>query len=288
MVMTWFFFAFIVAVSEALKDVVGKKTLQITNEYVVTWGWMTFPVPFLLIAVWIQGVPELGKHFWIAWAGALLVVLSSFTLYIKAIKASDLSLTLPMITFTPLFLLITSPLMVGEFPGPLGLVGILCIVTGSYVLNIREKNKGVLAPYRALLSERGPQFMLIVAFIWSIGANLDKIGVRNSSSFFWVCSIYLGTAVIMTPVMVWKTRNVRDITTPLPRLLLMGLIMAIGSMSQMTAITMTLVPYVIAVKRMSIVLGVLLGYVLFKESGFRERFVGVVIMVVGMVCITLS
>jgi len=55
----------------------------------------------------------------------------------------------------------------------------------------------------------------------------------------------------------------------------------------MTAITMTLVPYVISVKRTSIVMSVLSGHIIFKEKGLVERLSGVAIMIAGILCITL-
>ncbi len=286
--MTWFFFAFLTALFEALKDIASKKTMATTNEYVVAWGWMLFPLPFLATTLWVQGIPPIGEQFWLALVAGVIIVLSSFNLYMKAIKASDLSVTIPMIAFTPLFLLITSPLIVGEFPRPMGLVGIVFIVIGSYVLNIKQRKHGLLAPYKALLHEPGPRLMLLVAFIWSIGANVDKVGVSNSSPFFWLTMIYLCTGVIMTPVVLWHTKSPTEIPRHLKHLVVIGFFMAMAGMSQMTAITMTLVPYVISVKRTSILMGVIFGTLIFKEKGLRERLSGVIIMIVGVVLITLS
>ncbi len=286
--MTWFFFAFMTALFEALKDVTSKKTIAATNEYIVSWAWVSFPLPFLVVALWVQGIPPIAPPFWVALFFGVLIVFSSFTLYMKAIKASDLSVTLPMIAFTPIFLLVTSPLIVGEFPRPLGLFGILFIFAGSYVLNLKEKHKGIWEPYRALLREKGPKLMLLVAFIWSIGANVDKVGVSNSSGLFWLVMVYSCASLLMTPLMLRHTADLRKIPRNLPKLALIGLFMAFSSMSQMTAIMLTLVPYVISVKRISIVLGVLLGHILFHEPGFRDRMLGVIIMLVGVVGIALS
>jgi uncharacterized membrane protein len=55
----------------------------------------------------------------------------------------------------------------------------------------------------------------------------------------------------------------------------------------MVALTMALVPYVIAVKRLSAVFGVLIGALLFKESGLAERLFGTALMVAGVFFIAL-
>ncbi|MCK5259579.1 MAG: hypothetical protein KAJ70_00825 [Candidatus Omnitrophica bacterium] len=54
----------------------------------------------------------------------------------------------------------------------------------------------------------------------------------------------------------------------------------------MIAIKMTLVPYLIAVKRTSVIMTSLFGLFLFKEKGLRERLIGVVLMVLGVLMIS--
>ena len=55
----------------------------------------------------------------------------------------------------------------------------------------------------------------------------------------------------------------------------------------MIAISMTLVAYLISVKRTSAIISVLFGTLLFKEKGFKERIWGAIIMVIGVLFITL-
>lgn len=287
--MIWMLFAFLTAFFESMKDVFSKKGLLEFDEYVVSWSLRFFALPFLLPLLLFIEIPSLGGQFW----NALLIngILNSLgaIFFMKAIKHSDLSITMPMITFTPLFLLITSPLIVGEFPSLFGLIGVVLIVFGSYILNIKEKDKGYLAPFKALLKERGPRFMLLVAFIWSIAANYDKIGVLNSSPIFWVISVNLFIAIVMFPVMLYKSqKSLNQIPRNLKKLVPIGLFSAIGLTFQMIAISLTLVVYVISIKRTSAILSVLWGHLIFKEKGIKERLTGVVIMVIGVLLIALS
>ena len=195
--MLWFIFAFLTALFEATKDVLSKKSLKDIDEYVVAWSLPCFALPFLLPILLFTAIPPLGERFWLALVTGGTLYAFTLVLYMKALKSSDLSITVPMLTFTPLFLLITSPLMVGEFPGIFGLIGIFLIVTGSYLLNINHSKKSrsqgyrnrYFAPFKALLKEKGPRLMLVVAFIWSMTANIDKIGLQNSSPLFWVIAV---------------------------------------------------------------------------------------------------
>ena len=65
-------------------------------------------------------------------------------------------------------------------------------------------------------------------------------------------------------------------------LTLLGLFTALGLISQMLAINIGLVPYVIAIKRLSIVFGVIVGAVVFKEKDLKLRLCGAIIMLAGV------
>ncbi|MDQ2100139.1 MAG: EamA family transporter [Tychonema bourrellyi B0820] len=286
--MTWLILGIFTAFFEALKDVFGKQNLKKSDEYVVAWSLSFFSVIFLIPWVIHTGIPTLNSQFWVALLIGGSINAVTALLYIKAIKVSDLSLTVPLVALTPLFMLLTSPLIVGEYPSFFDYIGILLIVTGSYLLNIKEKSQGYLAPFKALLNERGPKLMLIVAFLWSITSNFDKIGVQNSSPIFWLFSIVGTMSILLLPVLLYKTPNPsRKILKELPMLAAMGFFNAIGVLCQMQALTLTLVVQVIAIKRTSVLMGVLFGHFIFKEKDIQQRLLGAVIMVWGVFFISL-
>jgi len=207
----------------------------------------------------------------------------------RAIKVSDLSITVPLVAFTPLFLLMTSPLMLGEFPAPLGVIGILLIVLGSYLLNIKSVSKGFLGPIKALLKEKGAKLMLFVAFLFSITSNIDKIGVQNSSPIFWAFSINLFVMLAIIPLIFYKSEHdFSSIKTDFKVLFPIGFFSALAIIFQMLAISLILVAYVISIKRASVIFGVLWGYLIFNEKGIKERFTGALVIVIGVALITLS
>ncbi len=280
--MLWLLFAILSALFESLKDLFSKKSLKDTDEYVVAWALPCFALPFLIPALVVTGIPHLGERFWLALLSGASLYVVTLILYMRAIRISDLSITVPMLTFTPLFMLMTSPLLVGEFPDWNGLIGILLIVCGSYLLNINEKAHGYFAPFKALVRDNGARLMLLVAFIWSITSNIDKIGLQNSSPLFWVIAVDTVAAILLLPVV--KRAEI----TKISGLLKIGFFGGLTAIAQMTAISLTLVAYVISVKRTSAIIGVLSGHLVFKESGLRERLCGVIVMVVGVMFITLK
>lgn len=189
-----------------------------------------------------------------------------------------------MVTLTPLFMLVTSPFLVKETPTGADAVGVLLIVLGAYVLNVRASHRGFWAPFQALLTQKGPRLMLMVAFIWSFTSNFDKIGLVNSKPGFWVVALFSFVAVALIPVILVKSkRPLQQIRAGYPLLLLVGGFSTLSVICQMQAVKLT---QVIAVKRMSALFGVFWGHFLFQEKGLRERALGTVLMMLGVIFIT--
>jgi len=286
--MLWLPLAFLTALSESLKDVFGKITLAKNDVYIVAFALRLFSLPFILPFLFFIRIPSLNSDFYIALVvGGLLNVVTT-VLYMKAIKYSDLSITVPFLTFTPLFLLITSPLIVGEFPNGWGITGVIFIVLGSYIMNLRLKQKTIFEPFKMLFTEKGPRYMLAVAFLWSITSNFDKMGVVNSSPLFWAVAISSFLTILMFILALLKSRqHLNQLRIHFTGLLPVGLFTALSLIFQMTAISMTLVAYVISIKRTSALMSVILGYFVFKEKGIKSRLVGTIVMLLGVLIIAL-
>mgnify|MGYP001794074848 FL=1 len=287
--MLWFLLSSGTALCEALKDVTGKQALKSLDEYSVLLGFST--VGALLMGSFMlmtEGVPTLGPRYGLALlVGGGLNILA-FTLYFRAIKTADLSLTVPLVTLTPLFLLVTSPIIVGEWPTGLDAVGVVLLITGSYVLNLKPSEGFTLAPLQAITANAGSRTMVCVAFLWSITSNFDKVGTLNSSSLFWGMSLFTTVALGMVPFVAQRIlqKGLQNVVSPLrvqaKFVILAGIFIAIGVSLQFAALTMAPVAQVIAVKRMSALISVGFGYFLFGETDLRERLLGASIMVSGV------
>ncbi|WP_429221579.1 EamA family transporter [Methanobacterium oryzae] len=284
-----YLFATLSAFFESMKEVFSKKGLKDVDEYIITWAFGFFALPFLALPLVFFKTPNLGSAFWLALIIGGILNLLATVFHMKSIKKSDLSVTVPLMAFTPLFLLITAPLIIGEYPTLLGIIGVVLIVIGSYVLNFNDKEKGYLTPFKAMLEEHGPRLMLVAAFLLSLSSTVDKIGVLNSSPIFWAFSVHIFTTLTLAPILLYEIENHLKISsTELKILISIGIFSALSIIFQMTAISLTLVAYVIAIKRTSIVISVLLGHFIFKEIDIKERLLGASIMIIGVILITLS
>ncbi len=237
-------------------------------------------------------MPNLDTAFWILVLFNSALISVAAVLYMRAIKISPLSLTVPMLAFTPLFLIITSPIMVGEFPSFFGLIGIVLITFGTYTLNIRDishaPKRAYFAPLKALLKEKGPLIMLFVAAIFSIGANLFKIAIQRYNPLFFLVVYNTLNCVFLSPVMLLKSKkSIKGMQINSKFLFGVGLSHALMDIFVLKAMELAIVPYVISVKRTNILFTTVYGYFLFKVKRIMERLTGVLIMFLGVLLISL-
>lgn len=286
--MIWVAFASLTAFFESLKDVWSKRSLAHTDEYLTIWALVFFTSLTLLPALWLSEPPPLGDRFGLALFASSSINVLATLLYVRALKVSDLSLVAPFVTFTPLFLLVTAPLVVGEQPTRFDILGVLLLVAGAYTLNLKERDRGYFAPLRSLLARPGPRLMLGVAFLWSFSSTFDKMGVRNSSPIFWAASLFATLTLAFTPIVLIKSRR-QLLAFPSSALSLapMGIFQGIAVFFQMQALALTAVTHVISIKRTSALFGVLWGAWIFQERGTRERGIGATIMLLGVLAIVL-
>lgn len=279
----WVPLALVTAVAFAASGSYSKALSRSAHVYVVTWAFIALAAPWTAIVLMREGMPPIGDQFLKAALISVVVNMVGTTLHIKALTLSPLSLTVPFLSFTPLFMLIPSWIVLKETPNQLGLTGIILIVAGGYAMHLDKiRGGGILAPFRAVASEKGSLLMLLVAAIWSISAVYDKVASVASSSAYYTTFFSLTFAFVYSPFLVAGLRKKPVPLGSVPRLFLLGLFTAAMILSQFAAIQLTVASYVIAIKRAGMILSVVLGYFFFKERHLRPRLTGAILMTLGV------
>lgn len=284
----WFILGLSSGLFHALQSMVSKKALEGLNSYLVAFAYSAFSLPYFLIALLWTDLPPVNSTFWWALIATSILNVIGIVLLMKAIKIGELSLTMPFLSFTPIFLILTSKLMVGESPGLMGILGILLIVGGTYALEVKNGG-GIAGPFRAFLKNKGGQLVLLVAFIYSISSNLDKIIIQNSDPFTRNVSVLAMMTVMLFLLIQFKSKQkISEIKSKYKLLALAGFFAALTLVFQMAALTTGIVPYVISLKRTSALFSVILGFIAFKERNIKPRLLGAALMVVGVFIISMS
>ena len=289
----WIILALISAIGQAGRLAVSKKLTDNFGAAALNWLMLIFSVPFMLVFVAPKfvSVPLDNPKFLIA----TLVAMTGFTvgniLIIKATELAPLSITVPFLAFTPVPAILIEFLVMGTLPTVYGAIGILLIAIGSYTLNASESKKGLLEPIKAIFKNKGSALALLAAFVFSIGGTIDKYGIDLSDPMSYLTTwlifgLILNTTIIIVgrKCKIWK--NYKKIKKYFPNMVVMGFLFFITIISNFMANALTNASYVLAVKRTSAFFSVLIGWLIFKEIKIRERAIGSLIMVAGVVLIS--
>lgn len=282
--MTWVLFALTTALSLSTADALSKRALRSTDDLVIVWVREGYALPFLALAFLFVPVPELDAPFWLTVASLVPLEIISLVLYIKAIRLSPLSLTIPFLALSPVFIMFIAFAFLGELPDRSGIIGILLITAGAYTLNASASKNGILGPLKAIVNEPGSLMMLVVAVIYSVTSTLGKVAVQHSSPVFFGFFYPFTLTVVLTAYLGVKGKLGGVFSKP-ATFIPIGLCTSAMVLTHFIAISMTQVAYMIAVKRMSLVFSVVYGWLLFKEEKIKERLLGSALMLAGMVMI---
>jgi len=309
--MLWIFLALLGAIANAAYFIIVKKYISALDPKILTGIGFTFGGILLFAVSASLGFPAIGPEFFPAVAITVFLNICGLSLIFKALSSSDLSLSVPMLSFTPVFLIGTSYIILHEVPSFFGFLGICIIVSGSYVLNISAGHEHVLDPIQSMVRNRASWYMLVVAFLFAVSINFDKIVLLNSDPFFGMALTVLSIGIAFLFIsgysfMVKRNQNTDLAPNPSKKeekqetptfavpqkqfvilTLLIGLFVAIEAASINVAYTLQIVPYVIAIKRLSIIFMVLYGTIVLAEGDITKRVMGATIMVLGAMIIML-
>ncbi|MEQ8232887.1 MAG: DMT family transporter [Gammaproteobacteria bacterium] len=287
--MSWFALSLLSAFAFASADAATKRwfaDVDVWDAVVVRFGLSGLLLAPALPVVWMMPA---DARFWL-WVGALLPLdIAAIYLYARAIALAPLSHTLPYLAFTPVFTALTGWLLLGERVSPAGLVGVALVSGGAYALNLDAATWRVdkLAPLRFVLRERGPRLMLGVALIFSLTSTLGKgaLAYMPPLAFGPFYGVLLGATACL--VVLARRRRLGGVVVARPGgAAIVSIAMAVMMLAHFAAIAQVEAAYMIAVKRTSMLFGLVYGALLFGEHGLVRNLAAATVMVVGVAALT--
>jgi drug/metabolite transporter (DMT)-like permease len=233
-------------------------------------------------------LPPAGVYFFYLLLDSAIIALNML-LYNRAVQTSPLSLTVPFLSFTPVFLLGTGYVILGEIPGPLECEGILFVVLGSVLMHRRSFLKGIFEPFRIIIRERGSRYMLAVSLLFAISNPIEKKLVQFSDSYTFGWSYAMMSALIFAvPLLVQRASLKSEGRGIRPRwIALTSLTDALTLNLQLATLKVIDVVICIAIKRAGILLTVLAGWLIFREKDIADRLIAAAVMMVGALMVYL-
>ena len=247
----------------------------------------------LLLLPWALtfDLPPLPWQFW-AWIVFLIPLeLVAMLFYMRAIRDYPMALTLPYLAFTPVLVVVTGWVVLGETVSGFGILGILLVMTGSWLLNFEQTGRltfrKLVAPLKAILTSPGSRLMLAAASIYAITS------VGGKSAMTWMPAeqfgaFYFSLLSIVTLLFVALTRPtaLRIHRFGLVPILVIAGFMAIMVVTHFMALAQVEAAYMIAATRTSMLFGMLYGTLMFRERHLGRHLFAGAVMVTGVAMIS--
>ena len=222
--------------------------------------------------------------------GLILIIISvlSALLFLKSLEISELSLMIPLLSFTPLFSAIISSMLLGEDLNKFQYIGILIIMFGTMTLYSKSLNLfDILNSFKIIIKDTGAKYMIAVSFFWSLAPILDKICFKYSSmslhglvqciGAFLILIIFNQKKVIEELFLISKNYRLISVTM---------IIGVIATVLQFYAISYIFVSIMESIKRsIGQTLSIVFGKIFFNESVTLNKVFGVLILSYGVFCI---
>ena len=238
------------------------------------------PVFILILKDWTLPVGALP--FLIASAIAETVYFLALS---RAYDAGDLSVVYPVARSAPLFVAVAGALFLGEPLTLTGIVGILLVLAGVYIINLKSLHlTNLLEPLHGF---SGPAFgFALIAAIGTTAYSLsDKVAVTRVDPILYAFWLEIAITIALAPIVIQK-RGLGTLATEWgcawKKITLSGVLMRGGYLMVLIAMTLAPVGYLLALRQISVVIGALLGVALLREGYGAPRLLGSAIIFIGV------
>jgi uncharacterized membrane protein len=280
------------SIINVLTDVFRKHALEKRDLFPATF-WIRVAVAAVFCVVWVARGAFIEIRGGVGLFLALLVldvalITIVMWLYFRALQISPLSMCIPFLAFTPVFLIPTTYVILGQKPQPIKLLGVALIVIGSLVMHRQLFAVGWLAPVKAVIEYKGSRYMLMVAFIFSLTNPLDAKLVAMSDVYTEACAYGIGLCISFYLLARMQKGDFAAAARGNFRwIALAGLCDAISLLFQLASYAYLAVVITVSIKRAGIVLAVLAGWFFFREKEITDKVIAASVMFCGVLILYL-
>ncbi len=203
----------------------------------------------------------------------------------KAYETGDLSLVYPVARSSPVFVTLAAFLFLGENITTPGIIGILVIFIGVYILHLKGLTRKDLSGPLKYLKSGSSRYALLAALGTTIYSITDKLGVTTVDPILYAFWLGFFVTGMLTITIIYRRgfKLIRDeLSGNLPRITIAGILMKGGYMMVLYAMSLAQVSYILALRQISVVLGALMGVIFLGEKYGRVRIIGSLIIFIGV------
>lgn len=254
----WFLLAVLVATLDAGRDIwMSRERFKSLPPELLAWGMIICSLPVTGTALFFTGLPEIQWYFWPLAVGESVILSIATILFASSLRGAPLSQTQPIYAITIVFLLFLAPIITpADKLTFAGVAGVAAVGAGIYAAEF--DGTSIFQPFGEIFRNKGVFCAFVASILYSVTSLVDKVLVEASSGpMLMVCnqiliSSMLGLYIFGRGSVRIAKENGATFQSAAP-LALAGLLNGALVLLHMWAIMLTAVPYLIAVKRTSII-----------------------------------
>lgn len=238
-----------------------------------------------LFAVWTltEGATRMTPGYWLPALGSVLLNIVANLLFLQGMRIAPLSVTVPLLSLTPVFATLLAIPLLGERPSLQGVIGILLVIAGALWLNWQPRGQGGDDGPGGKI--RGAVMVALTALFWSMTIPLDKLAVERATAPLHGTVLNAGVAAGVLLVLVAQ-RRLGDLTRlrRVPGTFGLALVVSVLALAlQLLALPMAFVGTIETLKRgIGNFMALVSGAVFFRERITLAKILAVALMAVGV------
>lgn len=278
-----------------------KKAINGIDSMAMAWLQQAIALPLIIASLffakfyWPSQLPTVFWQLIVVYVALQAIYLYS---YYRAISIADISFVAPIMTLFSVGNMVGAYVILGQKPSVSGVVGALFIIIGAYVIN-RAKQPGDAV---ATKDHKTALLLVLVAIVaCSIFSNIEvtMLKVSNPTSYNFYTSVLTVPFVIAVSVLIVKGRRqslaiysksvFAGSKNNIWPLLIVGFTYTVNMLATYQAkIIAPNQAYVSSIKAASVLPIVLLGTILFKEKILPKQWLGIALLLIGLVLLAVN
>ena len=262
------------------------------NKIAFIW-WFIFVAGIFYFPMFLYFFP--GMKISVTGWGCIFATGILHTLYFFFVGSSyergDLSVVYPLARgFGPFWVPILAVVILGEQLSIPGIIGIVFVVAGIYVIHLKSFSfKTFFEPFAAIRNTASIWALLTGCTIAAYSL-VDKVGVQSVHPAVYIYFMFFIPLLFLTPYVMMKQRKALkpEWQTNKGSVMVVGFLVVFTYLLILFAMKTSNVSYVVAAREVSIVFSALFGIMWLGESHRRPRLIGAFLIALGVGFIGLS
>lgn len=296
--MTWYGYALISAVLISLVGLFQKKTLQNEHslQYVTIFRTTNFLL-FLLIFAPTLSIGTTSSQFFLL--GVTGLIGATGQLFVaRSLRALEISTVMPILALDPALVALVAFAFLGERLSGFNVIGMAFVLVGAFVLESHRNEGGgkwrdilhspklLLQPFKNVARARGGRSIIIAIVAYAISGTIDRFLLKQLNVTTYLFYVYLfGTTLFFLLLLATKQKVgffQQGNRLFFPTIIIAAVISLFSNVAQAKATSLAAIGLVIAVKRSSVLIDVLLGGRLFHERHMAQKLLASAIILLGL------